>query len=227
MLKSAKRKREQYVGEWLPEPFLTSEDDGIAAVERDDLLSYGMLVLLERLTASERVVFVLREALGFEYREIAEMMDKGEANCRKLFSRASAKLAPLTEGEAIRQPQAGSEQWIEQFLSALKQGNMERLLTVLDREVVCVSDGGGKAQVAPRPIATSDRVARFLLGATRKTWTFHGEVAAELASMNGQPAVLFRSADGAVDTVGLFHVEEGAIRKVYFVRNPDKLKHVD
>lgn len=221
--KAARKKREEYFGEWLPEPFLSSEDDSMESVVRDDLLSYAMLVLLERLSPTERTVFVLREALGFDYREIAELVEKSEANCRKLFSRASAKMG-ISQEELIPHQRAGQE-WVQEFLTALKQGNMDQILSMLDQDVVLVSDGGGKVRAAVDPIETRDHVATFLLGPVRQSATIHGEAIMEMRQINGDYGIVLRSDEG-VHTVGLLHVENRLIRNLYFVRNPDKLKHV-
>ncbi|RED59319.1 RNA polymerase sigma factor SigJ [Cohnella lupini] len=221
--KAARKKREEYFGEWLPEPFLNSGEDAMESVVRDDLLSYGMLVLLERLSPSERIVFVLREALDFEYREIAELIEKSEVNCRKLFSRASAKMG--LDPEETVQPEAANQEWVNGFLDALKQGNMNQILSMLDQDVVLVTDGGGKVQAAVNPIKTREFVARFLLGPIRQAATINGEVAIEILRINGQPAFVLRSEQG-IHTIGMFHLEGDSIRNLYVVRNPDKLKHL-
>lgn len=224
MMKSARKKREQYFGEWLPEPFLTLNDDSIETFERDDLLSYGMLVLLEWLTTSERVVFVLREALGFDYNEIAELMEKSEVSCRKLFSRASAKMGRISD-EPIH-IHTESQEWVHGFMGALKNGDMNQLLSLLDQDVVLVVDGGGKVIATVNPVASSERVGRFLLGGLRKA-TMIGEVhVVEMGQVNGQPAIILRSEDSAVHAVVFFHIEEGKSHKIYIVRNPDKLGYI-
>jgi RNA polymerase sigma-70 factor (ECF subfamily) len=220
--KSARKQRESYYGEWLPEPFHT-DNDMTESVVRDDLLSYGMLVLLERLTVSERVVFVLREALGFEYAEIARLTDKTELNCRKLFSRARSKME--LGSEAIVPVETANQEWVHGFLGALKQGNMNRILALLDQDVVSISDGGGKAVASVEPIEKRDAVARFLLGPLRRIAMVDGEVRFEMGMMNGQPSLIVRSAEG-IHTIGMLHVEDNRIRKLFFIRNPDKLKHV-
>ncbi|MGG3312281.1 RNA polymerase sigma factor SigJ [Paenibacillus lautus] len=224
LLKSARKKREQYFGEWLPEPYLASNDNSMESVVRDDLLSYGMLVMLEKLSPSERAVFVLREALGFEYSEISELIEKSEVSCRKFFSRARAKMG--LQFEYPVHPQAESQQWIHEFLGALKQGNMNQLLSLLDKDVILVSDGGGKVLAAVEPIKTREHVARFLLGPVRNLATIGEEIAIELVQFNGQPAIVIRSQEGVIHTVGLFHIQGDLIHNVYFVRNPDKLNHV-
>mgnify|MGYP001319152620 CR=1 FL=1 len=172
LLKSARRRRETYVGPWLPEPIPTPETDALEAVVRSDLLSYAMLVLLERLTPAERAVFVLREAIGFDYPDIAELTGKSETNCRKLMSRARSKMG-ITDKEPVAGEAAGPE-WVSRFLAALEQGDVDTLLSLLAEDVVLVSDGGGKAFAASRPIESRDRVLSFLIGAMRKTPAYAG-----------------------------------------------------
>ncbi|MFB5195833.1 RNA polymerase sigma factor SigJ [Neobacillus sp. KR4-4] len=222
--KTARKKREQYFGEWLPEPLSNSEEDSMDSVIRDDELSYGVLVLLEKLSPTERVVFVLREALGFEYHEIAELIEKSEVNCRKLFSRANSKMGINSEEEV--HPEAASQDLVHDFIIALKQGNLNQVLSMLNQNVVLVADGGGKVSAAVKPILARDRVVRFLFGGFRKASMVDGISHIEIGKINGQPALILRSNEG-IHTVGMIHVENNMIRNIYIIRNPDKLKHVE
>jgi RNA polymerase sigma-70 factor (ECF subfamily) len=219
--KSARKKREQYVGEWLPEPLQGASGDASESVVQGDLLSYAMLALLERLSPSERAVFVLREALGFEYGEIAALLGRTEAGCRKLFSRARAKME-LVEDEPIR-ADATERSWAEDFVKALQQGDMDRLVALLDPDAVLIADGGGKAVAAIHPIYSRERVVRFLLGGLRKA-AMASDV--ELVRMNGQLGFVLRSEEGTVHTAGLFRTAEDGIRNIYLMRNPDKLASI-
>lgn len=222
LLKSARKRKEQYYGEWLPEPIRTSGEDGpLESVVRGQLLSYAMLVMLERLSPAERAVFVLREALEFDYADIARLVGKSEANCRKLISRARGKMG-IGPDEPIA-AEVASEQWVHRLLSALQQGNVDTVVSMLAEDAMLVSDGGGKAFSAVRPIVSPSRVARFLVGLVRIAAKTESDYRIELAELNGQPAVLIRSG-GRIETAALFHVEGDAIRNVYFVRNPDKLQ---
>ncbi|OKP92310.1 MULTISPECIES: RNA polymerase sigma-70 factor [unclassified Paenibacillus] len=223
LFKSARKRRELYFGQWLPEPILTPNDESFEAVVRDELLSYAMLVLLERLSHTERAVFVLREALGFEYSDIAELVDKSEANCRKLFSRARGKMG-ITRDEQVHS-EAASEEWVRRFLKALELGNVDTVVSILAEDVVLVSDGGGKAFAAVRPIESRDPVARFLLGLIRKAPHYEGGVHVEMTDINGQTGLVVRSGEG-IEVVVLIHVERNAICNLYFIRNPDKLRHL-
>ncbi|KGE20168.1 RNA polymerase sigma factor SigJ [Paenibacillus wynnii] len=222
LLKSARKQREQYYGEWLPEPICTEGDDSLEMVVRGQLLSYAMLVLLERLSPAERSVFVLREALGFEYLEIAGLVGKSEANCRKLFSRARGKMG-ITLEEPI-QAEAAGEVWVSRFLSALERGDVNSVVSMLAEDVVLISDGGGKAFAAVHPVESRDRVLRFLLGLVRKAPQNDGMVM-EMREINGQTGLVFRSGE-IIQTVALMLVEGNLIRNLYFVRNSDKLGRI-
>jgi RNA polymerase sigma-70 factor (ECF subfamily) len=143
-------------------------------------------------------------------------------NCRKLFSRARAKMG-ITSEELVHNESAPNE-LITDFLAALKQGNMKRMISMLDPNVILVSDGGGKAKAAIFPIKTSDHVVRFLLGVLRKASTIEGTLQMEISQINEQPAYILRTNDG-IHTVGIIHAEGNLIRNIYIIRNPDKLKH--
>jgi len=223
LLKSARKKRERYYGEWLPEPIFTLTEDSLESVIRGEQLSYAMLVLLERLSPAERSVFVLREALAFEYHEIADLIGKSEANCRKMLSRARGKMG-IPHDEAIHAEPVG-EEWVGRFLTALEHGNLSEVMSMLAEEVVLISDGGGKAFAAVHPIQSRDHVIRFLLGLVRKASQNEGVIEMEMRGINGQTGLVFRTGQ-MIDTVALMHVEGDLIRNFYFVRNPDKLKHL-
>jgi RNA polymerase sigma factor (sigma-70 family) len=223
LLKSARKRRELYVGQWLPEPLPTPDGDAFEAVVRSDLLSYAMLVLLERLSPAERSVFVLREALSFDYPAIAELVGKGEAHCRKLMSRARSKMGISDEQLAGTDPVG--EAWVHQFLSALGAGNVDAVLSLLAEDIVLVSDGGGKVFAATHPVTSREHVARFLFAIMRKSLTDGDAIQVELMDLNGQTGVVIR-AGGTGVTVVLMHVEHGVIKNLFFMRNPDKLSRI-
>ncbi|MED1741188.1 RNA polymerase sigma factor SigJ [Bacillus swezeyi] len=224
LLKSARKQREQYFGEWLPEPISTSSDEAFESAVRGELLSYAILVMLEKLSPAERVVFVLHEALGFEYHEIAEIVSKSVENCRKLKSRAKGKLGIAPE-EPIH-PESASEEWARRFLSALEQGNVDRVVSMLAKDVVLFSDGGGKATAAVYPIETRDLVVRFLLGLFRKASLYEGDVHIKMTDVNGQTGFVVCSGK-RIETVVLMNIKKNAIHNLYFVRNPDKLRYIN
>ncbi len=220
-IKSARNRREQYYGPWLPEPIPASYSECYEAVENHELLSYAMLVLLERLSPSERAVFVLREALGFDYPEIAGLIDKTEANCRKLMSRAKGKMG-ITEDELIG---VGSmaEEWVSRFFTALSEGNAEHVLSLLADDAMLLSDGGGKVIAAVRPVESKERVARFLIGILHQAQLEDGVAPQiEVRELNHQTAVVFRQA-GSVTGVIFVNIRNGLLQNIYIVRNPDKL----
>jgi len=220
LLKSAQRRREQYFGTWLPEPVATTYEDPMNSIVRSDLLSYAMLVLLERLAPVERTIFILREALGFDYPAISQIVNKNEANCRKLLSRARKKMG-ISEEEPIPHELA-SEEWVMRLLQALRSNSVDAVVSMLHEDIVVLSDGGGKVSAAAHPITTPERVAQFLIGLMKKTVQQENLLHYEITSINGQAGVIVHT-DGRPDTVILLHSEGAAIRNIYFVRNPDKL----
>ncbi|WP_199613576.1 RNA polymerase sigma factor SigJ [Paenibacillus alkalitolerans] len=220
--KSARRRREVYVGPWLPEPLRTPEADTLEAVVRRDLLSYAMLVLLERLTPTERAVFVLREALGFDYPEIAELLGKRETNCRMLMSRARSKMG-ISEEEPVA-AEAVELEWVSRFLTSLEQGNVDHVLSLLSEDVMLVTDGGGKVIAATGPIQTRDKMARILAGAFEGIKP-QGSLHSEFAPLNGETGIVLRSGDETVAAIFLQR-RRGKFDRIYVVRNPDKLNRV-
>lgn len=220
LLKSARKKREKYVGAWLPEPILTSQENPYESIVHRDLLSYAMLILLERLTPLERAVFILREALSFDYNSIAKLVDKSELNCRKLLSRARGKMG-ITEELNVSSESAGKD-WIQQFIVALEHGEIDTVLSLLTEDVVVVSDGGGKVSAAVHPIETRDRVARFMLSLMQKASHSQEGIHVELTSLNGQTGVIIRLKDVVLLAIFIY-VKEGKGKNFYIIRNPNKL----
>lgn len=212
------RRRESYVGPWLPEPLLTAPDVA-EDVELADSVSLAMLTLLETLGPTERAVFVLREVFGFEYAEIAAAVDKSPAAVRQIASRARAHVAE-------RRPRAAPspterERVVATFLDAAATGDIQSLLDVLAPDVVLVTDGGGLRSAALRPILGRDKVLRFLAGVAEGL-----AVEADVIVVNGAPALRL-VVDGEVDTVGTMVVEDGLVTGLYLVRNPEKLARLD
>ena len=218
---SARVKREQYFGYWLPEPLLTGTGVEPSMPGIDGSLSMAFLILLERLTPMERAIFLLREVFDYEYREIAAMVGQNEANCRQGLRRARQHVTedrPRFEASKERQ-----ERLLQQFLETTKQGDMQGLLALLSEDVVLYTDGGGKASAVPNPIYGADHVARFFLAAPGKLMP--GDVVRCFAEINGQPGmVVFH--EGKVYGVLALDVAGGLIRNIYIVRNPDKLRRL-
>jgi RNA polymerase sigma-70 factor, ECF subfamily len=213
-LRSARVKREQYIGPWLPEPL--SEDpapEDLTAM--DDSLSLALLVILEKLSPIERAVFLLREVFGYEYAELAATVGKSEDNCRQILRRA--KQAVQTERNRFQASRAEQERLTREFLAACRMGDMAGLSRLLSDEVTMYSDGGGKVVAATRPVRGADRVLRFFEGTLKKG---AGGSTAEVGWVNGEVAVVLRNPDGVV---WLETDEHGRILNIRIVRNPDKL----
>jgi RNA polymerase sigma-70 factor (TIGR02957 family) len=219
-LRSLSRRREDYVGEWLPEPLLTSPDVA-EDVELAESVSIAMLTVLETLGPAERAVFVLREVFDTPYDEIAEAIGKSPAAVRQIAHRAKEHVAarrPRMQVERTEQ-----EAVVERFLAAVQGGGLQELLDVLAPDVVMVADGGGVAQAARRPIHGADRVAAFLNTAKRINIEFTGMP----ISINGLPgARLDIPFDGSTTALS-FVVEDGRITRIYAMRNPHKLGRLD
>ncbi|MFB7912226.1 RNA polymerase sigma-70 factor [Kitasatospora sp. NPDC059146] len=223
-LDSAAVRRESYVGPWLPEP-LVSEPDATDGVERAESVSLALLVVLESLSPLERAVFVLKEAFGFSYPEIAEALGRTEAACRQVGSRARAHVR--ARRPRYDAPPELRRRATDEFLSACVGGDLNRVLELLAPDVTAWSDGGGVIRAALRPVTGADNVARFLLGVLRQL----GEAAGvRPVLVNGQPGLLI-TVDGAVDSVSVLDFTEGPdgeplVSSIHAVRNPDKLTHL-
>ena len=217
-LRTLARRREEYVGEWLPEPLLTSPDVA-ADVELAESLSVAMLTVLETLSPAERAVFVLREVFETPYDEIAEAVGKSAAAVRQIAHRAREHVA----ARRPRMPVSATEQQeaLDRFLAAVRDGDLQGLLDVLAPDVVVVADGGGVAAAALRPIVGAQRVAVFLLGAARSA-----DFETRAVWLNGSPAARI-DIGGQVDTAVSVAVENGRITRIYAVRNPHKLAGLD
>ncbi|KMS71051.1 RNA polymerase subunit sigma-24 [Streptomyces viridochromogenes] len=221
-LTSARARREQYVGPWLPEPVVTSDGalGPLESAEQRDAVSMAMLVLLERLTPTERAVYVLREAFAYGHREIAETLDLTEANCRQLYRRAVQRVGEeRTRFESTPERQ---EELVRSFLTAARDGDLGGLEKLLAADVVWSSDGGGKASAALRPIEGRDKVFRFLAGATR---TFLVGVDFTAVEINGTTALAVWEGDTLLSVVA-FELRDGLIAHARAVANPDKLDFV-
>jgi RNA polymerase sigma-70 factor (TIGR02957 family) len=221
-LRSARARRESYVGSWLPEPVLTSPDVA-DDVELAESVSLAMLVVLETLSPLERAVFVLREVFGFSHTEIAATLDRTEASVRQVARRARQH---VTERRPRFTPDRAEQRRItEEFLSAAVGGDLDRLLEVLAPDVVLVSDGGGKRTAVHRPIEGALRVARFVLSIGRRP--YEGVEIADMefrtADVNGAPGLIIRGG-GEVLTVLSAEIADGRIHAVHLVVNPDKLR---
>lgn len=223
-LRSAKQRREVYIGPWLPEPIVwrdnRGEHDPLRELLNRDDLTMAYLLMMEKLTPTERTVLVLREAYQYEYEEIATIVEKTETNCRKIHSRVKQKLQ--TDTASRRVDSAKDQAVLDRFLTALTSGNTGMLMQLLTEDVTLLSDGGGKALAAIQPIVTPTRVLAFLQGIVRKT---PSDGAIEQVTINGQPGLLLKIGDQVVGTFS-FEREKERIRNIFMIRNPDKLARI-
>ena len=221
----ARRKREVYVGPWLPEPILTTttpaSEDPAERVEREESISLAFLMLLEQLQPFERAVFLLHEVFEYDFAEIAAMLDKSEAACRRSFSRAKKHLSEhRPRFPASRETH---RQLLSGYLQAVEAGETTALMNLLSEDVTLWADGGGKIkQAALRPIRGRDAVARFSLG-TKRFWPENSRV--ELEEVNGQAALIIRTG-GQAFSVLTIDVEEGQIQAIRIIANPEKLARI-
>jgi RNA polymerase sigma-70 factor (ECF subfamily) len=213
-MRTLERRRESYVGPWLPEPLLTAPDVA-EDVELAESVSLAMLVVLDTLSPLERAVFVLREVFGFEVAEVAEATGRSPAAVRQLAHRAREHVRSRRPGASTG---AEAGQVAAAFFAAAATGDLQDLMDLLAPDVVLLSDGGGKKSAALRPITGADKVARFLLGVRPPD----GEFEVEWLPVNGAPAVLI-SLRGELDSVATVRVHEGMVTELFLVRNPDKL----
>ncbi|QKG27230.1 RNA polymerase sigma-70 factor [Actinomadura verrucosospora] len=218
-LRALGRRKESYVGPWLPEPLLTSPDVA-EDVELADSVSMAMLLVLETLQPIERAVFVLREVFDLGYDEIAEAVDRTPAAVRQLAYRARAHVA-ARRPRGVASP-AETRAALGAFQRAVETGDLQRLLDVLAPDVVALSDGGGIKHALLRPIVGADDVARLLAVGW---WKRDAERTVELVQINGGPGLLVR-VNGEIDGVVAVRVENGYVTGAYHVRNPEKLSHV-
>jgi RNA polymerase sigma-70 factor (ECF subfamily) len=228
-LNSARVQLENYIGPWLPEPLMT---EGTALpvwglqtpaqhLAQQDAISMAFLVLLERLTPAERAVFLLREVFDYDYAEIAAVLEKSEAACRQLFSRARRYVSE--HRPRFERSTEAHERLVESFLQAVEAGDLDSLTDLLAEDVVLWTDGGGKVFAALNPIEGRRDAIRFIIGSQR----FASEAyTAEKAMVNGRQAVLLRYWDGRVFLVINLETDENKIRAFHIVGNPDKLKGI-
>jgi RNA polymerase sigma-70 factor, ECF subfamily len=218
-LRTLGRRKESYVGPWLPEPLLTAPDVA-EDVELADSVSMAMMLVLETLTPTERAVFVLREVFDVGYDEIAEAVGKSPAAVRQIAHRARAHVA-------ARRPRGGvsaaaAREALDAFRRAAETGDLQSLLDVLAPDVVYVADGGGVKQAVPRPITGADKVGRLLTSGLRR---LAATATLRSAQVNGYPALVL-VLDGEIDTVVALRFDDGLVTGLYAVRNPEKLSHM-
>jgi RNA polymerase sigma-70 factor (ECF subfamily) len=223
VLRSARVRREEYVGPWFPEPLLTDPyEDPERSAELADSVSMAALLLLERLTPLERAVFVLREVFGFGFPEIAPVVGRSEAACRQLAVRARRHVdAGRPRFEADRRER---EKLAARFFDALREGDIDGLQELLAADAQLAGDSGGKAPALARSIIGAEKVARVLVSVF--PWLVRIDVTLEPREVNGQPGAIFRDRDSRVVFTWTLDVLDGRIQTIRSVINPDKLGHV-
>jgi RNA polymerase sigma-70 factor, ECF subfamily len=224
-VRSARARRETYVGTWLPEPLLTDPaPDAAQHAETADALSMALLVLLETLSPVERAVFLLREVFDYGYDEVARVVGRSEANCRQIFARARRHIGsrkPRFEASRSRR-----EELARRFFQAVGEGDTEGLVGLLAADAVAYADGGGKTRTFTRPVYGRERIARLLPGF--ETWLqLLGAEEMRLAEVNGQPGAVFLGPDGRAVLVVSLDIAEGLVQAIRAVTNPEKLRHLD
>jgi RNA polymerase sigma-70 factor (TIGR02957 family) len=220
-LRTLGRRKESYVGPWLPEPLLTAPDVA-EDVELAESVSMAMLLVLETLTPTERAVFVLREVFDVAYDEIAEAVGKSPAAVRQIAHRARAHVAARRPRGVVSQAQTRDA--LEAFQRAAETGDLQRLLDMLAPDVVFLGDGGGVVQAVLVPVVGASRVARLL--ATGLDRIAAAAASLQPAQVNGYPALILRL-NGDIDTVLVVRVDDGLVTGLYAVRNPEKLSHME
>ena len=234
ILTSARARREEYVGPWLPEPVVDTA--ALAPDSRTELaedLSIALLLTLDRLSPLERAAFLLHDVFDFSFSELAMALDRSEAACRQLATRARVHVrAARPRGATSASAGSGGigakhAQLMSAFLAATQSGDLNALMHLLASDVRVVTDGGGKVRAALNVINGADRVAQFLVDATRKrpgAW-WREDFRLRFASVNGLPGVIVDAPEGPVQTTA-FEIDGDVIRALYVVRNPDKLRHL-
>jgi RNA polymerase sigma-70 factor (TIGR02957 family) len=227
-LRSARVRREAYVGAWLPEPLVADElapaaaPDPAERAEMSDSLSMAFLVLLESLSPTERAVFLLHEVFGYDYKAISEITGKSEPNCRQIFARARQHVdqgKPRFESSREQRDEVA-----RRFFAAVDGGDLNGLLELLAPDVVTIGDGGGKGFSTREPLHGRDRVARFIFGLFRRAQK-QGTYAVP-AMVNGQPGAVAYDAEGRVASVFALDIADGQVQTIRSVVNPDKLQHL-
>jgi len=221
-LQSARAQREEYVGEWLPEPIMTDpKSDPLGLIKIDESLSMAFLILMERLTPIERAVFLLREVFEYEYAEITAILAQNEPNCRQILRRARQHVGALQP--RFKTSERKKKDLLERFLKATSSGDMEELVTLLASDVVLQSDGGGNGLAVPNLIHGIGKVARGAMGGLKKL--LPKNLVHQLAQINGEPGIV-SYLNGKPFSVLTIDAGETQIRAIYVLTNPAKLSHL-
>ncbi|HDX9651020.1 RNA polymerase sigma factor SigJ [Bacillus wiedmannii] len=220
-LRSAAHKRNVYVGMWLPEPFVEEVDDPSESFVIKESISTAYLLLLQQLSEVERVVFILREVFSYEYEEIASIVDKSSANCRKIFQRARKSILDKPKQSTLSTKKMAA--YVEKFVSSLQCGDAQGMLEVLKTDAILKADGGGKVTTAIHPIYSADRIIRLFFGIGKK---LPEEYNVDYKMVNGAPGVIVK-VNNKVTYVLSFTFENEKISNIYMMVNPEKLMHLN
>jgi RNA polymerase sigma-70 factor (ECF subfamily) len=221
LLKAVQRRREEYVGPWLPEPVVLTPGPAESA-ELAESLTLGFLTMLDELGPVERAVFLLADVFSIPHAEIAPMVGRSEVACRQIASRARRRFKDARPADTPHGP-AADRQLVDEFVAALAVGDIDAALARLAPDVVLLSDGGPTRRAARRPVVGGRRVVRLLANLALR---FQGEIGVEPATVNGDPGIIL-SMDGVRDTAVAFEVRDGRVAAIWLIRNPDKLTHLD
>jgi len=230
VLKSARARREEYVGPWLPDPVIdTASLAPDVQTELAEDLSVALLLAIDRLSPLERAAFLLHDVFDYSFTQVADALGRNEAACRQLASRGRARVREARPAGAIPTRTASSSvdpkhaELLSAFMTAARSGDVATLTRLLASDARLVTDGGGKVPAALNVIDGPDRVAAFLVGATRKGWT--DDMTVRFDTINGLPGLIVSGARGLVQT-SAFEIVDGVVKAIYVVRNPDKLQHL-
>lgn len=222
LIRSSAKKREVYVGPWLPEPLLEIQDspnDPAHVFLKQESISTAYLLLLQQLNATERAVFLLRDVFQYSYDEIAEILGKSNVNCRQIFSRAKKSM----EFHPNKQPSISmAESTVKEFVQSILKGNVNQLLALISEDVTMYSDGGGKVKAAQMPIFGAARVIQVLQGLLKM---YEGKFTIAFTTVNGLPGLILTT-DDQLQYVYSFAFNGNRIQTIYTVANPDKLRHL-
>lgn len=230
VLKSARARREEYVGPWLPDPVTdTAALAPDAQTEIAEDLSVALLLALDRLSPLERAAFLLHDVFDYSFTQVADTLGRNEAACRQLASRARTRVREARPAGPVASRAGGNAvdpkhaELVSAFLTASKSGNLAVLTSLLANDARLVADGGGKVSAALNVLEGAGRVAAFLAGAVKKGWT--ADLTTRIETINGLPGLIVTGANGLVQT-NAFEFEGDTIKAIYVVRNPDKLRHL-
>ena len=229
VLKSARVRREEYVGPWLPDPVTdTAALAPDAQTELAEDLSGALLLALDRLSPLERAAFLLHDVFDYSFSQVANALGRNEAACRQLASRARARVREARPEVTPARPSSSPmdpkhAELVSAFLTASRSGDVATLTRLLASDAKVVTDGGGKVPAALKVIEGADRVALFLSGAVRKGWT--DDMTVRIDTINGLPGLVVTGRVGLIQT-SAFEIENGVVKAIYIVRNPDKLRHL-